>query len=157
MTTPNKSREQTAKALGIDASNLRRMYRGKGYPNHINCLEIARITGIDAQSVLAYVGADKAKTEEKRALALQRLPRLLPTIGFTFAAIVGATLLVGGRNLKDADFAQSDRGGTYPAIHYAQMTGGLTRKLFYALVLLLGLGAAPRTREIAAAQILRTR
>jgi hypothetical protein len=89
LTTPNQSKEQTAAALHMPTSTLRGIYNEKRYPNAMHCTLIAEITRIDLAHVLAYVAADKARSEETRASVSNKLPRLHPAAAVAIAALAG--------------------------------------------------------------------
>jgi hypothetical protein len=107
MTTPNKSKEQTAKALGIDRGNLNGMYHKKRYPNPMHCMEISKITAIPLQDVLAYIAADKARSEDTKEAVRMKLPRLLPTAGLAIACLVGAFATEGESRHRSPHLAQA--------------------------------------------------
>lgn len=107
MTTPNKSKEQTAKALEMDPSVLRGIYREVRYPNPMHCMEISTITAIPLQDVLAYVAADKARSEDTKDAVRTKLPRLLPTAGLAIACIVGGMTQLGIDRAQAGELAQS--------------------------------------------------
>jgi len=75
----------------MEDANMRRIYRGKGYPNPLHCERLAEMLSMDPVEVIRYVQEDKAKNEEDKEFLRARLPRILPTTCVALA-VVGASL-----------------------------------------------------------------
>lgn len=92
---PPHSKNAVARAINADEANVRRYYKGKGFPNGLSQIQIAKILGIPLDDVIKYIAADKAKTEDGKKAAEALLPRILPTAGLTLACIVGGFITSG--------------------------------------------------------------
>jgi hypothetical protein len=90
---------QLAKRTGIAETTLSRCRRRGGTLGDINAWKLAKLLGMNAQDVMAYMAEDRAHDQPTREYWKQQLPRLLPSIaiataGLTLAA-VGGTLIAG--------------------------------------------------------------
>lgn len=90
-TVPRQSKNALAEAIGVERSNLRRFYRGKGFPNGISQIEIARILNMDLKDVVAYIAEDKAKSDVAKKAVRAHIPRLLAAIPLALVGIVAQT------------------------------------------------------------------
>ena len=143
---PPYSKNAVARAIHADEANIRRYYKGKGYPNGISQIEIAKILKMDVADVIAYIAEDKAKSTEAKAAARRHLPRVLAAIPLTIVGIVAALAA------PEAAYASTAQGYVgNPSIHYVYLLGAAGLVLLLAPRIKFTLGLAARTRGTAAA------
>ena len=112
-----KSKNQLAKLLKADRSLICRWYNGKGYPNGLQVVEIARTLKMREADVLCYIAEDKAKSKHSREHVAKHLPRLLPTVGFALACAVG---MITTSYMQALPYITKWSGFINLAIHYAK-------------------------------------
>lgn len=80
---------QLSKRTGIAHTTISRCVRRGGTLDNEGAERLADFLGMDALTIIRYMEEDRAKGEEQREFWRRKLPRLLPTVGFTIAFVVG--------------------------------------------------------------------
>lgn len=83
---------QLAKRTGIAETTISRCRRRGGTLGDINAWKLAKILGMHAQDVIAYMAEDRAQDAPTREYWRQQLPRLLPSIAIATAGITLAAV-----------------------------------------------------------------
>lgn len=135
-----QSKNQVAKLCGIPRSSINGMYNGKRFPNQLQCIEISRLLRIDLGHVLSYIAEDKARSEETRAAARRRAPRLHTAAGFTVGLAAAAITFF---HSNTADAAQNvwsiNDQSVHHAIHYAKYRKWALSAVFRIFLALIAL------------------
>src|SRR5579871_1792453 len=85
---------QLAKRLGIANTTIARCRKRGGTLDNMAAWKLAKMLEMEPAQVIAYIEADRAKDDNKRAFWTAQLPRALPSI-----AIASAGLLALGGSL----------------------------------------------------------
>jgi len=86
-----------AKTLGVSAGRMSNWRRGK-FPDNEAAFKLADLLGIPATEVIAYIEADRAKTDQQRSFWSAHLSRALPSIAIASAGLLAlGGSLIGGK------------------------------------------------------------